>query len=118
MHPYKRSQRLSILLKEEVADIVLHKIKDPRIGFVTVTDVELSEDLRLAKVFVTVLKDEDRELTLQILNEAKGFIRGEIAKRLRIKIIPTFEFLYDESIERGFRIDKLLREIKKTSEGI
>lgn len=118
MHPYKRSQRLSILLKEEVADIVLHKIKDPRIGFVTVTDVELSEDLRLAKVFVTVLKDEDRELTLQILNEAKGFVRGEIAKRLRIKIIPTFEFLYDESIDRGFRIDKLLREIKKTSEGI
>lgn len=117
MHPYKRSQRLSILLKEEVADIILHKIKDPRIGFITVTDVELSDDLRLAKVFISVLKDEDREISIQILNEAKGFVRGEIAKRLRIKIIPTFEFLYDESIERGFRIDKLLKDIKKTSEG-
>lgn len=116
MHPYKRSQRLSILLKEEVADIVLHKIKDPRLGFITVTDVELSDDLRIAKVFITVLKDKDREVSLQILNEAKGFVRGEIAKRLRIKIIPTFEFLYDESIERGFRIDKLLKDIKKTSE--
>ncbi|MCX8034129.1 MAG: 30S ribosome-binding factor RbfA [Thermodesulfovibrio sp.] len=117
MHPYKRSQRLSILLKEEVADIVLHKIKDPRLGFITVTDVELSEDLRVAKVFISVLKDKDREISLQILNEAKGFVRGEIAKRLRIKIIPTFEFLYDESIERGFRIDQLLKDIKKTSEG-
>jgi len=118
MHPYKRSQRLSVLLKEEVADIVLHKIKDPRLGFITVTDVELSDDLRLAKIFVTVLKEEDREISLQILNEAKGFVRNEIAKRLRIKIIPTFEFFYDESIERGFRIDKLLEDIKKTSEGI
>ncbi|MCX7988797.1 MAG: 30S ribosome-binding factor RbfA [Thermodesulfovibrio sp.] len=117
MHPYKRSQRLSILLKEEIADIVLHKIKDPRLGFITVTDVELSDDLRVAKVFISVLKDEDREVSLQILNEAKGFVRGEIAKRLRIKIIPTFEFLYDESIERGFRIDKLLKDIKKASEG-
>jgi ribosome-binding factor A len=118
MHPYKRSQRLSVLLKEEVADIVLHKIKDPRLGFITVTDVELSDDLRFAKIFVTVLKEEDREISLQILNEAKGFVRSEIAKRLRIKIIPTFEFFYDDCIERGFRIDKLLEDIKKTSEGI
>lgn len=117
MHPYKRSQRLSLLLKEEVADIVLHKIKDPRLGFITITDLELSEDLRIARVFISVLKEEDKEISLQILNEAKGFVRGEIAKRLRIKIIPTFEFVYDPSIERGFRIDKLLSEIKKTSEG-
>lgn len=117
MHPYKRSQRLSILLREEVADIVLHKLKDPRIGFITVTDVELSADLRIAKVFISVLKEQDRELTLQILNDAKGFVRNEIAKRLRIKIIPTFEFVYDDSIDRGFKIDKILKEIKESSEG-
>ncbi|GAQ94677.1 ribosome-binding factor A [Thermodesulfovibrio aggregans] len=116
MHPYKRSQRLGILLREEVAQIILHKIKDPRLGFITVTDVELSDDLRQAKVFISVLKSEEREFTLQILNEAKGFIRSEIAKRLRIKIIPTFEFVFDESIERGFRIDQLLKEIKKPVE--
>jgi ribosome-binding factor A len=113
MHPYKRSQRLSILLKEEVANIILHKIKDPRLGFITITDVELSDNLKLAKVFISVLKDEDKKISLKILNDAKGFIREEIAKRLRIKVIPTFEFLYDESIERGFRIDKLLNKIKK-----
>lgn len=118
MHPYKRSQRLGALLREEVAQIILYKIKDPRIGFITVTDVELSDDLRQAKVFISVLKAEDRALTLQILNDAKGFIRGEIAKRLRIKIIPTFEFVFDESIERGARIDELLRKIKKTSEEV
>ncbi len=118
MHPYKRSKRLGVLLREEVADIILHKIKDPRLGFITVTDVELSDDLRNAKVFVSVLKAEDRAETLQILNDAKGFVRGEIAKRLRIKIIPTFEFVFDESIERGFRIDELLKEIKKTSEEV
>ena len=116
MRPYKRSQRLSELLKEEVADIVLNKIKDPRLGLITLTAVELTDDLRHAKVFFTVLKEEDKALTLQILNEAKGFVRSEIAKRLRIKIIPTFEFVYDESIDRGFKIDKLLREIKKLSE--
>lgn len=118
MHPYKRSQRLSVLLKEEVADIIMNKIKDPRLGFITVTDLELSDDLRNAKVFISVLKAEDRVQSLQILNEAKGFVRGEIAKRLRIKIIPTFEFVFDESIERGFRIDELLKEIKKTSEEV
>jgi ribosome-binding factor A len=116
MHPYKRSQRLSNLLKEEVADIILNKIKDPRLGFITVTDIKLTDDLRIAKVFFSVLKDEEREISLKILNEARGFVRNEIAKRLRIKIIPTFEFVFDESIERGFRIDKLLKEIKKTSE--
>lgn len=116
MHPYKRTQRLSVLLREEVADIVINRLKDPRLGFVTVTDVELSEDLRFAKVFVTVLKEQERERTLQILNDAKGFVRSEIAKRLRIKVIPTFEFLYDESIERGFKIDRLLREIGSSKE--
>ncbi|MEN2994112.1 MAG: 30S ribosome-binding factor RbfA [Thermodesulfovibrio sp.] len=118
MHPYKRSQRLKVLLREEVADIILHKIKDPRLGFITVTDVELSDDLRIAKVFISVLKAEERQLALQILNDAKGYVRSEIAKRLRIKIIPTFEFLFDDSIDRGFRIDQLLREIKRSSEEV
>lgn len=85
MQPYKRAQRLKVLLKEEVAEIILHKIKDPRLGFITVTDVELSDDLRIAKVFISVLKTEDRQLTLQILNDAKGFVRSEIAKDSELK---------------------------------
>ncbi len=115
MHPYKRSQRLSVLLREEIADIIMRKVKDPRLGFVTVTDVELSEDLKIAKVFVTVLRDEDKDVTLEILNSAKGLIRGEVSKRIRVKFIPTVEFRIDKSIEYGERVDRLLKEIKEKS---
>ncbi|MFO0754044.1 MAG: 30S ribosome-binding factor RbfA [Thermodesulfovibrionales bacterium] len=113
MHPYKRSQRLSILLREEIADIIMRRVKDPRLGFVTVTDVEMSEDLKIARVFVSVLKEEERELTLEILNAAKGLIRSEVSKRVRVKFIPVLEFRIDASIARGDRIDRLLREIKE-----
>ncbi|MCC6346656.1 MAG: 30S ribosome-binding factor RbfA [Nitrospirales bacterium] len=113
MHPYKRSQRLNILLREEIADIIMRRVKDPRLGFVTVTDVELSEDLKIARVFVSVLKEEEREQTLEILNAAKGLIRNEVSKRVRVKFIPTLEFRIDASIARGDRIDRLLREIKE-----
>lgn len=113
MHPYKRSQRLNILLREEIADIIMKKVKDPRLGFLTVTDVELSDDLKIARVFVSTLKDEETEPALEILNGAKGLIRSEVAKRVRVKVIPTLEFRTDASIRRGDRIDRLLREIKE-----
>lgn len=113
MHPYKRSQRLGILLREEIADIIMRRVKDPRIGFVTVTDVELSEDLKIAKVFVSVLNEKDKDTTIEILNSAKGLIRSEISKRVRVKFIPALEFRIDKGIEHGGRIDKLLKEIKE-----
>ncbi|MBI3592620.1 MAG: 30S ribosome-binding factor RbfA [Nitrospirae bacterium] len=113
MHPYKRSQRLSILLREEIADIIMKRVKDPRLGFVTVTDVELSEDLKIARVFISVLKEEDKDVTLEILNSAKGLVRSEVSKRVRTKFIPTVEFRIDKSIEQGGRIDRLLKEIKE-----
>lgn len=113
MHPYKRSQRLSILLREEIADIIMKRIKDPRLGFVTVTDVELSKDLKIARVFISVLNEADRDIALEILNSAKGLVRSEISKRMRIKSIPTFDFKIDRSIEHGSKIDRLLREIKE-----
>ncbi len=115
MLPYKRSQRVSDLLREEIAEIIMRRLKDPRLGFVTVTGVDITEDLKIARVFVSVLKAEDRELTLEILNSAKSFVRSEVAKRVRMKVIPTIEFRIDESIEYGARIDKLLKEIKKHS---
>jgi ribosome-binding factor A len=113
MFPYKRSQRVSDLLREEIADIIMKKVKDPRLGFVTVTGVEITDDLKIAKAFVSVLKEEERETTLAILNSAKGYIRSEVAKRVRMKSIPSLEFRIDESIAYGDRIDKLLKEIKE-----
>jgi len=95
----------------------MRRVKDPRLGFVTVTDVSLSEDLKIARVYISVLNSEDQEVALEILNGAKGLIRSEVAKRVRSKYIPSIEFWIDESIDRGFRIDSLLKQIseKKTS---
>jgi ribosome-binding factor A len=116
MLPYKRSQRVGDLIREEVADIIMYRLKDPRIGFVTVTGVDMSPDMKIAKVYVSILKPEDRELTLEILNSSKSFIRSLLAKRLRMKFIPAVEFRFDSSIEYGYKIDKLLKEIKDQDE--
>ncbi len=113
MLPYKRSKRVSDLLKEELADIIMRRLKDPRLGFLTVMDVTVTDDLRLARAYVSVLKEEERQQTLDALNSARSFIRSELAKRLRMKIIPDVEFRIDTSIERASRIDKLLKELKE-----
>jgi ribosome-binding factor A len=113
MHPYKRSQRLRILLREEIADIVMNRIKDPRLGFVTVTDVDLTEDLKIARIFVSVMEEADKERSIEILNAARGLVRSEISRRLRIKVIPAVEFRIDRSITHGRKIDALLKEIEK-----
>lgn len=113
MHPYKRSQRVSDLVREEIADIIMNKVKDPRLGFVTVTGAKITEDLKIATVYISIFKEEEKETTLEMLNSAKGFIRAELAKRVRMKFIPSLTFRIDESLEYGVRIEKLLREIKK-----
>jgi ribosome-binding factor A len=117
MLPYKRSQRVSDLVREEIADLIMYKLKDPRIGFVTVTGVEMTPDLKSATVFVSILKEEERETTINILNASKSFVRSALGKRLRLKFIPSIEFRLDTSIEYGFRIDGLLKKIKESNEG-
>jgi len=116
MLPYKRSQRVGDLIREEVANIIMYRLKDPRIGFVTVTGVDMSPDMKSARIYVSVLKEEDREITLDILNSSKHFIRSLLSKRLSMKFIPTVEFRFDTSIEYGYKIDKLLKEIKDRDE--
>ncbi|NOX19835.1 MAG: 30S ribosome-binding factor RbfA [Nitrospirae bacterium] len=115
MLPYKRSERVADLFREEIADIILHKVKDPRIGFITVTEVKVSDDLRHARVYISVLKKEKTQETITVLNSASGFIRSELGRRVRIKRLPRFEFFEDESIEYGARIDALLRKLKEES---
>jgi len=117
MLPYKRSQRVGDLLRKEIADIIIYKLKDPRIGFVTVTGVDVTDDLKIAVVYISILKEEEKKTTLDILNSAKSFIRAELSKRLRLKFIPSIEFRLDSSIEYGSRIETLLNDIRKKSEG-
>lgn len=112
MLPYKRSQRVSDLLRKEIADIVIYRLKDPRIGFITVTGVDVTDDIKMARVYVSVFQDKEKKNTLEILNSAKNFIRAELSKRLRMKFIPSIEFRLDTSIEYGSKIEKLLREIE------
>lgn len=117
MLPYKRSQRVSDLLREEIADIIFFKLKDPRIGFLTVTGVDVTDDLRVAVVHISILKNEEKESTLGILQSAKSFIRSELSKRLKMKFIPSVDFRLDTSAEYGNRIEELLSEIRKKDEG-
>ncbi|MEK6693470.1 MAG: 30S ribosome-binding factor RbfA [Nitrospirota bacterium] len=111
---YKRAVRVGDLMREEIADILMHKVKDPRIGFLTVTGVDLSDDLRYAKVFVSIYKDEEREATLKAIETAKGFIRRELGKRMSLKFVPELVFRLDKSIEYGDKIDRLLKEVSET----
>lgn len=112
-----RSSRVGEQMKKELGDIIGRKIKDPRIGFVTVTDVEVTGDLQQATVYITVLGDEEqRENTLRGLSKAKGFIRSEIGQRIRLRKTPELLFEFDESIETGNRIESLIRDLKEREE--
>lgn len=107
-----RANRVAVQMKKELGDIIQRKLKDPRIGFVTVTDVEVSGDLQQAKIFLTVLGDDDKkEATLEGLDKAKGFVRSEIGARIRLRKTPELEFHWDHTYEQGKRIDELLDEI-------
>ncbi len=115
MHPYKRSARVGDLIREEIADIIMHKLKDPRLGFITVTEAQVSDDLRHARVYVSVLEDVKKNETLKILASSARFIRGELSKRVKIKFIPELVFKLDKSIEYGAKMDKILNKIKSST---
>lgn len=101
-------------MKKELGEIIGRKIKDPRIGFVTVTDVQVTGDLQQATVYISVLGDEkQRENTLIGLAKAKGFIRSEIGQRIRLRKTPEILFEFDESVDYGNRIESLLHQIHK-----
>ena len=107
-----RPNRLAETLKEEISQLIRVEMKDPRIGFVTITTVDVAGDLAHAKVYVSVLGTEDEGKTsLEVLNGAAGFVRSEIAKRVRLRHVPAIVFEYDPSIEHGAHIAKLLRDV-------
>lgn len=107
-----RLDRLRELMKEELSAIIQHEMKDPRVGFVSITDVELSSDLRHAKVYVSVFGDEQAKAqTMEALEGALGFIRTELGRRIKVHHIPEITFRLDDSIERGTRVIQLLRQV-------
>lgn len=105
-----RMRRVNEALREVLGATIGRGLKDPRIGFVTVTAVEATHDLRQARVYVSVLgKEADKAATLEGLRSAMGFLQGVISDELQLKRTPVLEFVYDESIDRGLRMDALLR---------
>ena len=108
----RRANRLGEAIKAEISQMIREELKDPRIGFVTVTDVEVADDLGYAKVYVSVLGNEEQvKKSLEGLNSAVGYVRSEIGKRIRLRHVPEITFKYDQSIEKGAHIAKLLREV-------
>jgi ribosome-binding factor A len=102
-------RRVNEVIRQVLGDVIARDLKDPRIGFVTVTDVDTSPDLRTARVYVSVLGDEsERDKALAGLRSSHGFLQGKIATELRMKRTPTLTFHYDDSIDRGVRISRLL----------
>ena len=108
-----RPQRLGDQIQSELSDIVRRRLNDPRHGFFTLTGVEMTRDLRQAKVYVSTLDPNDVAATMETLERAKGFLRTELGRRIRVRHLPELLFFHDESVEYGQRIQELLREIKE-----
>ena len=112
-----RLVRVQDQIKKEISEVVQTKLRDPGVGFVTFTEVNVSPDLRQATVFFSVLGSEtEREKSFKALKRAAGFIQQELGKRMRMRFIPRLEFRYDSSAEYGGRIDKIIEDLHSQDE--
>jgi ribosome-binding factor A len=110
---HKRTDRVGDQIRMEIADILMRRVKDPRVGFVTVTAVDVTADLRQAWVYVTVLQQGPQEAeTLAVLARADGFIRSELGRRLKLRYIPALTFVKDTSLDRVQRVMTLLDQVR------
>ena len=111
---FQRTDRVADLMQREIADILLKEVKDPRVGFVTITAVRLSKDLKNARVFFTTLQEgEALEAATEGLRHAAGFVQRKVGGRLQLRYTPHITFAYDSSFETGAHMDRILREIEE-----
>ena len=109
-----RTERVASLLKEEVGTYLAREYRDAQYGFITVTEVHMSPDLRIAKIYVSIMGNvEVKERTMKMLEERKGEIRAFVGSHMRLKFTPTVQFYIDETLDRVDRIDQLIRQIHK-----
>ena len=112
---HKRADRIGDLILKELAEILLRKVKDPRVADITLTNVEVSPDLRYAKVYYSLLGDDEKRSKATVgLESARGFVKRELGKRLQLRRIPDISFYFDASLEHGSHIDRLLAELKES----
>lgn len=113
MTGHKRTDRVGDQIRMEIADILMRRVKDPRVGFVTVTAVDMTADLQQAWVYVTVLQQGPQETeTLAALARAEGFIRSELGRRLKLRYVPALTFVKDTSLDRVNRVMTLLDQVR------
>lgn len=110
----QRPGRVQEAIRQEVSKILHCEIRDPRLGFLTITEVELTNDLRYARIYFSVLgEDKDKRLALKGLNSAKGYIKGLLGDRIKLRYMPEIEFKIDETLERTQRVYDIFEKIKK-----
>jgi ribosome-binding factor A len=110
---FKRSEKVAEAVHEIISELLIKGLKDPRIGFVTLTGVNLTDDLRLATVYFSVVGSaEEKKESEKGLNSAKGYIRKEMGRNLRLRYVPDIVFKYDNSLDYGSRIENILHELK------
>lgn len=109
-----RQKKLADQIKRLVSEVIDRKLKDPRKGFITITYVKLSGDLRIASIYFTVLGNgEETQKSIEVLNHANHFIRGEIASHLKLRFVPELRFFHDDTMAHARRIEELLENLKK-----
>ncbi|MCF2863078.1 Ribosome-binding factor A [Pseudoalteromonas sp. THAF3] len=116
MREFSRTERVAQQIQKEIAVIIQREVKDPRLGMVTVSAVEVSRDLSYAKIFVTVFNQDDdtkAKQSMRILNDASGYIRSLLGKRIRARIIPELRFVIDNSLLEGMRISNLVDTVMR-----
>ncbi|MGI6660762.1 MAG: 30S ribosome-binding factor RbfA [Bacillota bacterium] len=114
----QRPEKIAASIREVVSELLLRRLKDPRIGFASIVNVEVNRDLSIAKVRVSVLgSDEEKAKTMEGLKSAQGLVRTEVAKALGIRHAPEVHFVLDEGIEHSLRVSQLISEIKASQEG-
>ncbi|NTW04663.1 MAG: 30S ribosome-binding factor RbfA [Peptococcaceae bacterium] len=112
-----RPEKLAEAIKKEISDILFNDIKDPRMGFITVTAVTVTADLRYAKVYASVLGDEEKQkITEQALKSAAGYFRTELGKRIRLRYVPEINFELDTTLEKAAKLIKLIEEVQSSGD--
>ncbi len=107
-----KSERGAETIHRVLADILANEVKDAHIKYITITHVDLSHDMSFAKIYFNILNIENKDATLKALDKASGYIRKELSKRINFRIVPELKFVFDESLEYGMKIEKLIDKLK------
>lgn len=108
--PY-RSEKIEKMIKQEISLIFLHKLNDSSLGFVTITNVKITPDLRLAKIYISVFEKENRELIMTKVEQVSHIIRSELASRINLRFVPELKFYIDDTLDYVERIEELIKKI-------